>query len=113
MEKNNKYSEESFEDLSHIFDDFFKNKSEEADTSSPNNIYTTIKIKKDESLNGCVKEISFKRLNANGKVEKSIMKVKIPQGIKDGTNIILKAEGNYLEDTKSRSDLVITVKVAK
>lgn len=113
MERENKrYNENSFEDLSHIFDDFFKNKSE-ADTSSPNNIYTSAKIRKDESLNGCTKKISFKRLNENGKVEKSRMKVKIPQGIKDGTNIILKAEGNYLEDTKSRSDLVITVKVAK
>lgn len=105
-------NETSFEDLSHIFDDFFKNR-KEADTSSPNNIYTSIKIKKDESLNGCTKEISFKRLNANGKVDKIKTKVKIPQGIKDGTNIILKAEGNYLEDTKSRSNLVITVKVAK
>lgn len=113
MERENKrYNENSFEDLSHIFDDFFKNKSE-ADTSSPNNIYTTIKIKKDESLNGCTKEIVVKRINQDNKIENSKMKVKIPQGIKDGINIILKAEGNYLEDTKSRSNLVITVKVAK
>lgn len=107
--KSTKYSKETFEGLKDdIFDDFFKNKSE-ADTTSPTNVYATIKVKKEEALNDCFKKVSAKRINAHGKLEKFKTIVKIPEGIEDEQKIVLLSEGNWLKNKKLRSNLVITV----
>jgi hypothetical protein len=100
-----------FGDIEEIFKAFGKKDLTETDINDKNNIFLKCKISKEESVNGCNKEIEYKVIEQNGEKRKNKIKVNIPKNIQDESNIILRGAGNYIKNQDKRSNLVIKVKI--
>ena len=85
---------DNIEDLGEIFEEFFKNSKTENVMDNPNNIYVTCKIKKDEAIKGCKKNIRIKRKLEDETIKKENIHIQIPNNIKNEQQIILRGEGN-------------------
>lgn len=96
--------------LSEIFEEFFE-KSNKANLDDKNNVFLTYKLSKEEALNGCEKEIKYKYINEEDKKITRKQKIKFPKNIKDGQNIAIIQNGNYIKELNKYSDLIITVTV--
>lgn len=89
------------------FTDIMKQHQTETDIYSKNNIYVECKVKKEEVTRGCTKPIKINRISQNGNKEKNIIQLKIPTNIENGQHIVIKGEGNYINNRYS--DLIIKV----
>ena len=89
------------------FTDIMKQHQTETDIHSKDNIYVECKVKKEEVTRGCTKSIKINRINQNGNKEKNIIQVKIPSNIENGQHIVIRENGNYINNRYS--DLVIKV----
>ena len=89
------------------FTDIMKQHQTETDIHSKDNIYVECKVKKEEVTNGCTKPIKVTRIDQNGNKEKNVIQVKIPSHIENGQHIVIKENGNYINNRYS--DLVIKV----
>lgn len=87
--------------------DIMKQNQTETDIHSKDNIYVECKIKKEEVTRGCTKTIKINRINQNGNKEKNIIQVKIPSNIENGQHIVIRENGNYINNRYS--DLIIKV----
>ena len=85
---------DNIDDLGEIFEEFFKNSRTENVMDNPNNIYVTCKIKKDEAIKGCKKDIRIKRKLEDETIKKENIHIQIPNNIKNEQQIILRGEGN-------------------
>lgn len=89
------------------FTDIMKQHQTETDINNKDNIYVECKVRKEEVTNGCTKPIKISRINDKGNREKNIIQVKIPSNIENGQHIIIRENGNYINNRYS--DLVIKV----
>lgn len=87
--------------------DIMKQNQTETDIHDKDNIYVECKVKKEEVTRGCIKPIKVTRIDQNGNKEKNIIQLKIPSNIENGQHIVIKENGNYINN--SYSDLVVKV----
>lgn len=64
-------------------------------------------ITKEEAQNGCIKNLEYTKLNRFHKEIKTNIKFEVPKDTRNGQNIILEGEGNYMKDRYS--DLIIKI----
>ena len=81
------------------FTDIMKQHQTETDIHSKDNIYVECKVKKEEVTRGCTKSIKINRINQNGNKEKNIIQVKIPSNIENGQHIVIRENGNYINNS--------------
>lgn len=89
------------------FTDIMKQHQTETDIHSKDNIYVECRVKKEEVTRGCTKPIKISRINDKGNKEKNIIQVKIPSNIENGQHIVIRENGNYINNRCS--DLIIKV----
>lgn len=87
--------------------DIMKQHQTETDIHDKDNIYVECKVKKEEVTRGCTIPIKVNRINDKGNKKKNIIKVKIPSNIENGQHIVIREEGNYINNRYS--DLIIKV----
>ena len=106
MENNVKFDIDA--NIGDIFREFFGN-FKELDYDDENNVFVNYKLTKDELVNGCEKTIKFKVKEKDNKNIVKKMKIKIPQNVSDGQKIIVRGCGNFINEKKQYSDLVINI----
>lgn len=89
------------------FTDIMKQHQTETDINDRDNIYVKCKISRKEARTGCTKSIKISRINTNGNKEKNIIQVKIPSQIENEQHIVIRGEGNYINNRYS--NLIIKV----
>ncbi len=89
------------------FTDIMKQHQTETDINDKDNIYVKCKISRKEARTGCTRTVKISRINESGDKEHNIIQVKIPPEIENEQYIILKCEGNYVNNRYS--DLIIKV----
>ena len=102
---------DNIDDLGEIFGEFFKDSKTENVMDNPNNIYVTYKIKKDEAIKGCKKDIRIKRKLEDETMKKENIHLRIPNNIKSEQQIILIGEGN--RNNSTIGNLVVKIIVKK
>lgn len=99
-----------FVGINEIFEQEF-NKKYQVDLANENNIYVECKINKKEAVTGCTKKITIKRINNNRNKSKLKVHIRIPEGIQNNQNIVLRSQGNYSKEIQKYADLIIKVKI--
>lgn len=84
-------------------------KQRQTDIHSKDNIYLECKVKKEEVTRGCTIPIKVNRINDKENKEKNIIQVKIPSNIENGQYIVIRENGNYINNRYS--DLIIKVRL--
>lgn len=87
--------------------DIMKQHQTETDIHNKDNMYIECRVKKEEVTRGCTKPIKISRINDKGNKEKNIIQLKIPTNIENGQHIVIRENGNYINNRYS--DLVIKV----
>lgn len=87
--------------------DIMKQHQTETDIHSKDNIYVECSVKKEEVTRGCSKPIKISRINDKGNRENNIIQLKIPTNIENGQHIVIRENGNYINNRYS--DLIIKV----
>lgn len=87
----------------------FMQQQTETDIHSKDNIYLEYKVKKEEVASGCTIPIKVNRINDKGNKAKNIIQVKIPSNIENGQHIVIRENGNYINNRYS--DLIIKVRL--
>lgn len=64
-------------------------------------------ITKEEARNGCIKNLEYTKLNRFHKEIETNINFEVPKDTRNGQNIILEGEGNYMKDRYS--DLIIKI----
>ncbi len=75
-----------------------------------NNVFINYKLSKEDLKNGCTKVIKYKATEKNDKKNSKKIKIKIPPNMSAGQKIIISNCGNYVKESDSYSNLVITIK---
>ena len=111
--KENEFQEKSIKlqidtNLGDIFKCFFQGK-KKLDDNSKNNIFINYKLDKNELRNGCLKIVKYKSTEKDNKKLSKKIEVKFPPNTKMGQKIIIYHGGNYIKETNSYSNLIITI----